>query len=308
VYVVVIAATIAAALAAGARAERRYGPGAQRAARVVLGAMLYALVPFIAFFNIDRLRIDANVGGGIALGYVALALTGGVAYLVGRRALDLGRPATGALMCGAIQGNTGYLGLPLAAAVLGASRLGEAVAYDALVQSPTLLVAGFGIGAAFGARTGAGAGARVRAFLARNPPLLAVIAGLLAPRSLAPDSLVHLSRLLVFALLPLGFFAVGVTLAAESEDGAARFPPPFTRAIAATLGLRLLLAPALLVALAAPLIDLPTPYLLLAAMPCGINGLVIAHAYGLDVGLSAGAIAWSTAVVAVVGVLTVSLI
>lgn len=303
-----IAATIGAALAAGAGAERRFGPGAQRAARVVLGTMLYALVPFIAFFNIDRLRIDANVGGGIGLAYVALALTGGVAYLVAQRALHLGWPATGALMCGAIQGNTGYLGLPLAAAVLGAPRLGEAVAYDALVQSPTLLVAGFGIGAAFGGRAGEDARARVRAFLARNPPLLAVIAGLLAPRSLAPDSLVHVSRLLVFALLPLGFFAVGVTLATESEQGAARFPPPFTGAIGATLALRLLLAPALLVALAAPFIALPTPYLLLAAMPCGINGLVIAHAYGLDVALSAGAIAWSTAVVAVIGVVAVSLI
>lgn len=304
----IIAATIAAALTAGAGAERRYGPDAQRAARVVLGTMLYALVPFIAFFNIDRLRIDANVGGGIALGYVALALTGVVAYLVGRRALRLGLPATGALMCGAIQGNTGYLGLPLAAAVLGTSRLGEAVAYDALVQSPTLLVAGFGIGASLGGSAGEGARARGRAFLARNPPLLAVIVGLLAPRSLAPDSLVHLSRLLVFALLPLGFFAVGVTLAGESEQGAPRFPPRFTRAIGATLALRLLLAPALLLALAAPFIELPAPYLLLAAMPCGINGLVIAHAYGLDVGLSAGAIAWSTAVVVTVGVVAVSLV
>jgi len=303
-----IAATIAVALAAGAGAERRYGAHAQRGGRLVLRAMLYALVPFIAFFNITRLRITADVGGGIGLSYLALALTGGVAYLVGARALRLGRPATGALMCGAIQGNTGYLGLPLAAAVLGSSRLGEAVAYDALVQSPILLVAGFGIGAVFGARAGVGARARLRAFLARNPPLLAVIAGLLAPHALAPDVLVHISRTLVYALLPLGFFAVGVTLAAESEGGRARFPPPFTRAIAAALALRLALAPALLLALAAPLIHLPAPYLLLAAMPCGINGLVIAHAYGLDAGLSAGAIAWSTAVVVLVGVLAVTLI
>jgi predicted permease len=34
-------------------------------------------------------------------------------------------------------------------------------------------------------------------------------------------------------------------------------------------------------------------------MPGGINGLVIAHAYGLDLRTSAGAIAWGTAIVVV---------
>jgi predicted permease len=301
-----IAAQIAAALAVGAAAERRFGTRAQQAARLVLRAMLYLLVPFIAFFNIARLHVDVNVGGGIALGYVALLLTGALAYVLGSRALGLSRPATGSLMCSVVQGNTGYLGLPLAAALLGSNRLGEAVAYDSLVQAPTLLVAGFGIGAAFGTRAGEGARQRGRAFLARNPPLLAVIAGLLAPASLAPDALVDVSRGVVFALLPLGFFAVGVTLSTEGEAGAVRFPPAFTRPIATALALRLIVAPGLLLLMAAPLIHLPAPYLLLAAMPCGINGLVVAHSYGLDLGLSAGAIAWSTAVVVLVGLVAVS--
>jgi predicted permease len=55
-------------------------------------------------------------------------------------------------------------------------------------------------------------------------------------------------------------------------------------------------APLLLLALAAPLIDLPDAYLLLAATPAGINGIVVAHAYGLDVGLAASTIAWSTGI------------
>ncbi len=61
------------------------------------------------------------------------------------------------------------------------------------------------------------------------------------------------------------------------------------------LGLRLVAAPLLLLALAAPLIELPDAFLLQAAMPCGINTLVVAHAYDLDLRLAAGAIAWSTA-------------
>jgi hypothetical protein len=32
-------------------------------------------------------------------------------------------------------------------------------------------------------------------------------------------------------------------------------------------------------------------------MPAGLNGLVVAHAFGLDMRFAAGAIAWGTAVV-----------
>jgi predicted permease len=58
-------------------------------------------------------------------------------------------------------------------------------------------------------------------------------------------------------------------------------------------------APGLLFLLALPLIDLPGPYLLLAAMPCGINTLLIAHVYGLDAKLAARAVAWTTAIAVV---------
>jgi len=37
-------------------------------------------------------------------------------------------------------------------------------------------------------------------------------------------------------------------------------------------------------------------------MPTGINTLVVAHVYGLDLRIAAGAIAWSTAIVVVAGV------
>ena len=59
-----------------------------------------------------------------------------------------------------------------------------------------------------------------------------MIAAVLAPDALAPDVLVDASRVLVFALVPLGFFAVGVTLATEAEEGGVRFPPRLTPPIA----------------------------------------------------------------------------
>ena len=39
----------------------------------------------------------------------------------------------------------------------------------------------------------------------------------------------------------------------------------------------------------------------MAAMPTGINTLVVAHVYGLDLRIAAGAIAWSTAIVVAAG-------
>ena len=52
--------------------------------------------------------------------------------------------------------------------------------------------------------------------------------------------------------------------------------------------------PALLYLMAAPLIDLPAAYRLMSAMPSGLNSMVVAHAYGLDMEITAEAVTWST--------------
>jgi predicted permease len=94
----------------------------------------------------------------------------------------------------------------------------------------------------------------------------------------------------------LGFFAVGVTLAEEAEEGALKFPPPFTPQIGAAILLRAIVAPAILLAIATPFIDLPSAFLLAATMPAGLHIVVLAHIYGLDVPFAAGAITWTTMV------------
>ena len=52
----------------------------------------------------------------------------------------------------------------------------------------------------------------------------------------------------------------------------------------------------ILLALAAAFIDLPAAFVLMAAVPAGLHIVVLAHIYGLDIGLSAGVIAWTTLV------------
>lgn len=290
---VLVITVILVATAAGALAERRWRERAEAASDRLLSAVLFFLLPFVVFFNVARLDFSPEVGLGLVLALLALLSAGGLAWVVARTRFP--RPVVGTLMVSALAANTGYLGYPMTAIFLGNERLPEAVAYDVLVAVPILVVVCFAIGAAFGDEAGDDARQRARAFALRNPLLPAFAVALVAPDALAPDVLVDLSQALVFAVLPLGFFVVGVYLAATSPE---RFSvPPLGREIALGVGLRVLVAPSILWLLALPLIDLPAPYLLLAAMPCGLNTLVVANAYGLDRRLAAGTIAWSTAAV-----------
>ncbi|HEY6637129.1 MAG TPA: AEC family transporter [Solirubrobacterales bacterium] len=293
---------IAVSGSAGVAAERRWPSAAVGWARRALVISLYTLIPFVVFFNLARTHIDTDEGGGLVIGWIAILGASGIAWLVGSRLLRLDRPAQGSLITATLIANSGYLGYPLCASLLGFHALGEAVVYDVAVSSPALLLLGFGTGAAFGTKVGEGFGDRVVAFFTRNPPLYAAVAGLLVPNSLAPDVLVDISRGFVIALLPIGFFAVGAVLAEEVEGRRVQLGSPFNPPIGAAILLRLLIAPGLLLLLSLPFIELPGPYLLLAAMPCGINTLLVAHVYGLDAKLAAQAVAWTTAI-AVVAVL-----
>lgn len=298
---------IAISGSAGVAAERRWPARAVGWARRALVLSLYTLIPFVVFFNLARVHIDANLGGGLVIGWVAILAAAALAWLTGTRLLRLERPSTGSLITATLIPNSGYLGYPLCASLLGFHALGQAVVYDVVVAAPCLLLLGFGVGAAFGTKAGVGFRDRVVAFFTRNPPLYAAIAGLLASDSLAPNVLVDISRGVVIALLPIGFFAVGAVLAEEAEEGTLELSSPFHPPVGAAILLRLAIAPGLLFLLSLPFIDLPGPYLLLAAMPCGVNTLLVAHVYGLDAKLAAQAVAWTTAI-AVTGALAAQVI
>jgi hypothetical protein len=271
--------------------------GAANAARKALLILLYALLPPVIFFNLARAEIDLSHAVGIGLALVAVSLAGIFTWWMASRVLKLPRHQVGAVIVGVLSVNTGYLGYPLTVALLGRGELSTAVLYDVLVTGPSLLLGAFAVGAAFGTKAGDTPRDRVRAFFTRNPPLYAAIAGLLAPSALAPQFLVDASQALIVAILPIGFFAVGATLAEGAEHGELPLPPPLTRPVLLTLVARLAIVPALLMLLAAPLIDLPPAYRLMSAMPTGLNAMVVSHAYGLDNRIVAEAVTWSTAIV-----------
>jgi predicted permease len=307
--VVAIVLAVLAAVAAGAALERRSNRAAHAARRWALRAMLWALAPFAYYVNLAHAHFDSDVIAGGLLAVAAIAVTAAIAWRLARGPLMLGRDraAMGAAIHCTVQANTGYLGVPLCAVLFTQHQLAQAMVYDTIVSVATFAVGGFAIGAIFGrARADAGWRSALAGVVLRNPPLLAVIAGLLVPQAWAPDVLVEPAKIAVFAMLPLGFLAVGVTLADEAADGALRIPPPLDRTVATVVALRMALMPTLFLLCSALLIHVPAPYPLMAAMPVGLNTLIIAHATGLDLRLCASAITWSTAI-ALVGVLALTL-
>ncbi|HEY8582959.1 MAG TPA: AEC family transporter [Capillimicrobium sp.] len=303
--IALVVATIVAAVAVGVAIERRSPLDAQLVAARLVKAMIWAGIPFATFFVMARLELTAGLGVGLLIAYASIAVVGGLAYLAGTRLLRLPRPSVGALVLVVILANTGYLGVPLNATLLGEDAIAPALAFDTVVSGPMFWLFGFALGAAFGDHGARTTGDRLRGVLV-NPPLIAVVAGLLAGQvggeSLAPDVLLEAAHVVVYALLPCGFVLVGIALATEADEGALAFPPRFDAAVGVALALRLVAAPALMLAGSAIIGGVPDAYLLQAAMPCGINSLVVAHAAGLDLRLCAAAVTWTTAAVVLVGV------
>jgi predicted permease len=297
-----LALAIVASVAAGVWAERRYGAGALRLTQRLLDALLYGALPFIVFFVLARTELTADAGIGLLLGYASLAVVGAIAWALATRVLELPPPSAAMVVLAAIMANTGFLGVPLVATLLGHDELGAAITYDTLVTGPTFFVVAFAVAAALTTR-GEPVGLRMRTFLLRNPPLLAVAAALVAPDALAPDVLVDIARAAVVALAPIGFFVVGVRLAVERIG----FPPALSAPVAVVVGLRMVVAPLLLLGLAAAAGGVPDAYLVQAAMPTGINTLVVAHAYHLDGALASAALAWSTALALAAGLVAFAL-
>ncbi len=295
---IAVALVILASVGIGAGAERRWGEPARRAGRRALDILIYVLMPVVTFFTVSHVEITAGVGAGLAFGFAERTVATVLAYVIATRVLHLARPSVGAVMVCAGIANTGYLGVPLARTLFdGSQAVGQAITYDVVVSAGYLLLVGFAIGAAFGTEAGDTPRERVRAFALRNPPLLAFLLALVAPSAWSPDWARDVAEVAVLAFAPLGFFALGVNLMQEQEGGVRVFPPPLTTAVGVALGLRLLVAPAVMALLSLTLVQVPSAFLLQSGMACGINSLAVAHIYGLDLRITASAIAWSTTIV-----------
>lgn len=300
-----IALAVVVSVGAGLFAERSRPEAATNASRRALSLLLYVFFPPIVFVNLAETDFGFGMGAGLVAGLVAVVLVGLIGWFAASRLLGLSSPETGSVITCSVIPNTSYLGYPVVLALMGGEELSRAVAYDVVVGGVGLTLLGFGAGAAFGDRAGSGFGERLRSFFLKNPLLIAAILGLLTPGDLLPDVLVEVSWVLVTLSLPIGFFAVGAVIGGEQRAGTIARLPGFSPEVGLVTLIRLVLAPGLLLLLTLPIADVPPSFYVLAAMPAGISSLVIAHAYGLDLRIAAEAVAWTTGIVLVFGLLFV---
>ena len=290
---------IVGATLVGIYAERRWPDQAGQGSRTSLTILLFGVMPPIIFLNLAHAHFTSGAGIGLGVGLVTVSLVGFAAWVLAVPVMKLPRPTAGAVICCCIVSNTGYLGYPMVLTLMGGHALSQGVIYDVVVSGIALMLLAFGVGAAFGTRAGEGFKQRLRAFFFKNPLLVAGVLGIIAPSWLAPDVLVDISRVLVVLILPVGFFAVGAVLAEEERAGAIKLPPRIHRQIGGIIGIRLILSPALLFVLSMPFTGIPHSYYLLAAMPTGLNAMIVGHNYGLDLRTTAEAVVYTTAIVVV---------
>lgn len=302
-----LVATMVVAGGVGVLGQRRFGVRAETASRGAMKLLLTWVLPPVYLVLVSRLHVDGRLLGGIATAYVVIGIVATLGWFVASRVLHLPRRTVGAVVLAVMLANTGYFGLPFTRTLLGGDALGPAVAWDSLVSGPMFFAVAFGVGAAFGSPSGGEGESRLRALLA-NPLLWASVAGLVLPFD-APDVAATIAQDVVVAILPVGLIVVGVQLAAEAtapeeEDGPTtvsratalrRLAPD--RVVLAVVGLRLVVAPALVVGASVVALDLPPGMLLQAAAPTGLNGLLVAHRFGLDLRPIAASIAWTTLLV-----------
>jgi predicted permease len=291
-----ITIVVVVAMAAGAFA-RRHSHHSDRFVTVSLDLVMLFLIPIIGFAYASRLVLNLSTIVGILGGYAVIATLGLIAWQVTDRRMHLNRAQQGGVVLAVVLANTGYLGLPVAITLLGRDELPQSVAWDSLISQPmALLIAPFIAGAFSPTHQHAHLGKQLVSVLKRAPAIPALIAGLLVPDGWVPQWLLDLATWFVYAILPLGFFAVGVTLMRLRHADGEENPP--RAAIGLVLLLRNIVAPVLFIILGLLVLpDEPRAFTLQAAMPCGLNALVIGHAFDLDTGVIATAIAWSTAIV-----------
>jgi len=281
--VLLTAALWAAGLSAGIGLQRSV-PDAQRLSHVLFLLTFWVTSPLMVFFAYTTVAVEAGLFAAMALvvatSWLVLALGFAAARLAGR-----GAGQRGAMILAAACGNTGIVGFPLAALVFGPPGLALAVVYSEFQFLIPVLAVSAGV-----ARRFAGPGARapgapdlrtlVRSWLV-NPPVAAGLAAVVLRLAGADlrDAVEPLGSAAALAIGLFGFVQVG--LAAPLSRVA------HTRADLGRAGLSLVLrcgaAPLVLVALSRLTgVDVPGPFLLLAAAPVAFHTIVLARVYALD--------------------------
>ena len=266
---------------------------------------VYLALPALMFLAMSRITPDQAAQVGFALAFAgSIAITFALGFALSRWRGH--RVATASIEgLDASYSNVGFMGIPLCLLVFGADSLPAAI-ITTLFTACVLFLAAIAI-IEIDVHRGASpwlTARKVGRALIGNPLLLGPVAGLavgLSGRGLL-DPVERFMSLLGGAASPCALVCIGLFLAQERV--AARDAP----SIGLLVGLKLLVQPAVTALLVFYVFHVPPawsrPAVLLSALPIGSGPFTIAKLYGLQPGVTSGAILVSH----VVSVLTVSIL
>ena len=252
---------------------------------------VYLALPALMFLAMSKITPDQVRQFGFALTFAGgIAVTFAIGFGLSRLR---GRAVANSSIEGLDAGysNVGFMGIPLCLLVFGQASLPAAIIATLFTACVLFLFAIVLIeidlqkGASLLRTIG-----KVSLSLVRNPLLIAPIAGLLVGLSgvVLPAPLAQFASLLGGAASPCALVCIGLFLAQErvvSGDAAS---------IAALVSLKLLVQPAVTALFAFYVFEVPSLWarsaVLLSALPIGSGPFTIAKLYGLEAGVTSGAI------------------
>lgn len=289
---IALAVAISASTGVGMWSRGRWSGPSERLAERMIWVVLWVITPPCVFVNVAHFDVASGDGLALAIGLGCLLSGGLLSWFLATRVMRLPDRRAGAVICCSIVANTGYYGIPATLVVYGSGAVAGAATWDALLTIPVTFLLGFGIGAAYGVGERASFGERARSFARHNPVLWILVPALLFPAAAIPGWALDVSHFAFVALLPVGFYVLGVNLGHGPDEGPGE---PLLAPVAAAVGIRILIVPALFAGICGAVGGVPGSYLVQAAAPIGINSLIIATVFDLDRRLTAAAVAVSTA-------------
>ena len=251
-----------------------------------LGKFLFWIavpIGIIAFLRHADLSGGVWLAPAIAWGAIASGLLLARTWLGSRQ--QWSSPSRGSFILSSMVGNTGYLGYPVALALVGEQYFAWALFYDMFGT----LFGSYGLGSVLASRYGGGERAAVSLVLAlaRTPTLWAVPGGFLFRRVPLPDWGERVLHGCAWTAITLSLILIGMRLSQLSSwQNLGRSLP--------AIGIKMLLVPLLSGSILAGLGLHGAPLLVMQlqmAMPPAFGTLILAETYNLDRELTATAVA-----------------
>jgi len=251
-------------------------------ARPLNTVIVYVGLPAFVFQAVHGAQLPQSLVGVVVVSWVVFGILLALAF-VAQRLMRMPRNRAGGFMLAASLGNTGYLGYPLAAALLGSAAVPAAVFSDIFGTVFALVLVGLPIAARFGEHA-EGAPNTFKELLS-FPAVIALVLALVLRGVQMPDAVSTGLDVLAKLVAPLIMISVGLSLRPRSVLRAGG-------ALAVVVGLKLVLAPLLALGIGSTI--LPAAALRIAVLQAGMPSMmltfVVGERYGLDTDFIAAAI------------------